>query len=125
MNEFEPMKPIGTYSPFIRAGDTIYISGQIALDSDRGVLISESVKEQVEQTFKNLKSVVEAAGAMLRHVVKITIHVTDLTCYDEVNDVMQQYFTAPFPARALVEVSRLPKDALIEMDAIVVLTESK
>ena len=119
------MKPIGTYSPFIKAGDTIYISGQIALDADRGVLVSESVKAQIEQTFKNLKSVVESAGATLSDIAKMTIYVADLACYDEVNAVMQQYFSAPFPARALVEVSRLPKDALIEMDAIVVLTGSK
>ncbi len=95
------------------------MSGQIPVDPDSGELVQGPIEKIISQVFKNLQTVVEDAGAELGQVVKLTVYVTDLKYFEDVNKVMQTYFSAPYPARALIEVSRLPKDALIEMDAIV------
>jgi reactive intermediate/imine deaminase len=110
---------IGTYSQAIRAGNTIYISGQIPLNPKTMTMCDGDFHAHVKQAFDNLKAVVTAADAVLSDIVKLTIFLRDMNQFSIVNEIMATYFDAPYPARAVVEVSRLPKDALIEMDAIV------
>jgi len=111
---------IGTYSQGVRAGNTVYVSGQIPLVPDTGEIVSGDIEAQIRRTFDNLRGVVEAAGATLAQVAKLNIYLTDLSCFPQVNEVMAQYFVAPYPARAAVEVAALPKGVAVEMDAIVV-----
>ena len=111
---------IGPYSQAIRAGNTIYISGQIPLNPESMMMIEGDFHAHVKQAFDNLKAVVIAAGAVLSDIVKLTIFLRDMNQFSMVNDIMATYFVVPYPARAVVEVSRLPKDALIEMDAVVI-----
>jgi reactive intermediate/imine deaminase len=110
---------IGTYSQAVRAGDTLYLSGQIGLDPANGQLV-QGIESQIERVFGNLKAVAEAAGASLGDVVKLTIYLTDLANFARVNEVMARYFTQPYPARAAVGVASLPRGALVEADAIIV-----
>lgn len=112
---------LGPYSQAVRVDNVVYISGQIPLVPDTMVLIEGDIKLQAEQVFKNLLAVAEAAGGDLSDCVKLNISVTDLNGFDQVNAVMSQYFSSPYPARACVEVAALPKSALIEVDAILVL----
>lgn len=109
---------IGPYSQAIRAGDTLYLSGQIALDPASGAMLGASAVEQAEQVMRNLKAVLEAAGASFDQLVRCTIFLKDLGDFAAVNAVYARYMPSPPPARACVEVSRLPKDALVEIDAI-------
>jgi len=109
---------IGTYSQAIRHGDTVYVSGQIPLDPATGELVSEDIDAQITQVFENLKAVAAAADSDLARALKITVFLTDLGHFAKVNEVMTQYFTEPYPARAAVEVAGLPKGALVEADAI-------
>ena len=111
---------IGTYSQAIKSGNTVYISGQIPLDPGTMKLVT-GFENQANQAFKNLKAVVDASGGYLSDIVKINIYLTDLSNFSKVNEIMANYFTKPFPARAAVEVSALPKQAEIEMDAIAIL----
>lgn len=113
---------IGTYSQAVRVGNTIYISGQIPLDPKTMTMVDGDFRTHVKQAFDNLKAVVIAADAVLLDIVKLTIFLRDMNQFSIVNEVMATYFDAPYPARAVVEVSRLPKDALIEVDAIVCVT---
>lgn len=117
-----PLAPraIGPYSQAIKAGQTIYLSGQIPLDPDNMTLVADDITAQAHQVFKNLQSVTLAAGGALSDIVRLSIYLTDLTQFNLVNDVMTQYFTAPYPARTTIEVAGLPKDAKIEVDAIMV-----
>jgi reactive intermediate/imine deaminase len=108
---------IGTYSQAIRHNDTVYISGQIPLDPATGELV-EGIDAQIRQVFENLKAVAEAAGSELSQALKVTVFLTDLAHFAAVNEVMTQYFSQPFPARAAVEVSGLPKGAEVEADAV-------
>ena len=108
---------IGTYSQAIRHNDTVYISGQIPLDPATGELV-EGIDAQIRQVFENLKAVAEAAGSELSQALKVTVFLTDLAHFAAVNEVMAQYFSQPFPARAAVEVSGLPKGAEVEADAV-------
>jgi reactive intermediate/imine deaminase len=110
---------IGTYSQAVRCGDTLYLSGQIGLDPASGQLV-EGVENQVQRVFANLKAVAEAAGASLASVAKLTVYLTDLGNFARVNEAMAQYFSQPYPARAVVGVASLPRGALIEADAIIV-----
>jgi reactive intermediate/imine deaminase len=110
---------IGTYSQAVRAGNTLYLSGQIGLDPKTGLLV-EGIDKQIDRVFVNLKAVAEAAGASLADVVKLSVYLTDLTNFARVNEVMARYFSQPYPARAVVGVVSLPRGALIEADAIVV-----
>jgi len=114
---------IGTYSQAVRAGDTVYVSGQIPLVPATGAIVAGDVEAQIRQTFDNLRAVVQAAGAELSALVKLTIFLTDLGSFPVVNTVMAEYFSEPYPARAAVEVAALPKGVAVEMDAIVVLDE--
>ena len=112
---------IGTYSQAVRHQQTVYISGQIPLVVETMEFISDDIKEQIHQVFKNLSAISVAAGGDLNHIVKLNIFLTDLSCFATVNQIMAEYFQQPFPARAAVGVSELPKGALVEMDAIMAL----
>ena len=109
---------IGTYSQAIRAGNTVYLSGQIPLDPATGELVTGDIEAQVRRVFDNLLAVAQAAGGDLSHVVKLTVYLTDLAHFALVNRVMAEYFSQPYPARAAVGVSALPRGAAVEMDGI-------
>jgi reactive intermediate/imine deaminase len=111
---------IGTYSQAIRAGDTVYLSGQIPLDPQTMELVSGGAEPQIRQVFHNLMAVAEAAGGTLADVAKLTVYLTDLGDFSTVNEVMAEYFTEPYPARAAIGVAQLPKGATVEMDAVLV-----
>ena len=111
---------IGTYSQAVRAGETVYLSGQIPLDPETMELVGGGVDAQIRQVFDNLAAVAEAAGGGLADVVKITVYLTDLGNFARVNEIMAQYFDEPYPARAAIGVAGLPKCAVVEMDAILV-----
>lgn len=111
---------IGTYSQAVQAGNTIYLSGQIPLDPDTMMLINDSFEAEVHQVFKNLRAVLNAAGGDLSNLVKLNIFMTDLSNFTTVNEIMAEYFHEPYPARAAVEVSGLPKGATIEADGIAI-----
>lgn len=114
---------IGTYSQAVKAGTTVYISGQIPLKPDTMEMVSEDFSEQTTQVFDNLKAVCEAAGGSTNDLVKMTIYLTDLSHFATVNEIMTQYFGQPYPSRAAVEVSALPKGAQVEVDGIMELPE--
>ena len=109
---------IGTYSQAVKAGSTVYMSGQIPLDPASMQLAGEDMRVQISQVFDNLQAVAEAAGGTLDHVVKLNIFLTDLAHFPLVNEVMSKYFSKPYPARAAIGVAALPKDAGVEMDAV-------
>jgi len=109
---------IGTYSQAVRAGDTVYVSGQIPLDPANGILISGDIEAEIRRVFENLRAIAEAAGGTLQDVVKLTVFLTDLGCFPKVNEIMATFFTAPFPARAVVGVAALPRAARVEMECI-------
>ena len=111
---------IGTYSQAIKAGDTVYMSGQIPLDPKTMELV-EGFEAQTVQVFENLKAVAEAAGGSLADIAKLNIFLTDLGNFATVNEIMSRYFQQPYPARAAIGISALPKGAQVEMDAIMVL----
>ncbi len=111
---------IGTYSQAIRAGGTVYLSGQIPLVPETMELVGGGAEFQIRQVFDNLMAVAEAAGGTLADVVKLTVYLTDLGDFPAVNEIMAEYFTEPYPARAAIGVAQLPKGAAVEMDAIVV-----
>jgi reactive intermediate/imine deaminase len=109
---------IGTYSQAVRAGDTVYVSGQIPLDPASGVLVSGDIEAEIRRVFDNLQAIAEAAGGTLQNAVKLTVFLTDMTCFPKVNEIMATYFTAPYPARAAVGVASLPRGARVEMECI-------
>ncbi|RTE85773.1 MULTISPECIES: RidA family protein [Gammaproteobacteria] len=109
---------IGTYSQAVKIGTTVYLSGQIPLLPETMTMISEDFQDQAEQVFKNLSAVCEAAGGELQDMVKVQIYLTDLGQFAVVNEVMAKYFEQPYPARAAIEVSALPKGAQIEIDGV-------
>ncbi|HEY8856427.1 MAG TPA: RidA family protein [Rugosibacter sp.] len=111
---------IGPYSQAVQAGNTVYLSGQIGLDPAT-MQMADGIDAQIVRVFENLKAVSEAAGANLNDAVRVTIYLTDLANFSKVNEVMAQYFTAPYPARAAVGVKALPRDALVEADAVLVI----
>jgi reactive intermediate/imine deaminase len=112
---------IGPYSQAVRAGNTVYFSGQIPLDPTTGDIVSGGIEAQARQAFDNLKAVAEAAGGSLDKIVRLGLYLTDLGQFAVVNAVMQDYFQAPFPARSTIEVSGLPKGAGFEVDAVMVI----
>lgn len=109
---------IGTYSQAVKVNNTVYLSGQIPLVPATMEIISEDFTEQTQQVFKNLVAVCEAAGGNINDMVKVNIFLQDLANFATVNEVMSQYFQQPYPARAAVQVARLPKDVSIEIDGI-------
>lgn len=112
---------IGPYSQAIKLGNLVFTSGQIGLNPDTGELIGASTEEQARQAFTNLKAVAEEAGGSLANVVKFTLFLTDLSEFAQVNAIMQEYVSAPFPARSTVGVASLPKGARFEVEAILAL----
>lgn len=113
---------IGTYSQAIGSGNTVYLSGQIGLDPASMQLV-EGIDAQIRRVFANLAAVAEAAGGSLADVVKLNVFLTDLGHFTKVNEIMAEYFTQPYPARAAVGVASLPRGALVEADAVMVLGE--
>ena len=111
---------IGTYSQAVRAGDTVYLSGQIGLDPESMQLV-EGFEAQAERVFDNLKAVAEASGGTLANTVKLNIYLVDLSNFAKVNEIMARYFEQPYPARAALGVKELPRGALVEADAVLVL----
>lgn len=109
---------IGTYSQAVKVGQTVYLSGQIPLQASSMTMISDDFAEQTHQVFRNLRAVCQAAGGDLKHIVKLNIFMTDLSNFGTVNSIMAEYFSEPYPARAALGVSQLPRDSRIEMDAI-------
>ena len=111
-------KAIGTYSQAIRAGHTVYVSGQIPLDPATGELVSGEMEAQVRRVFENLKAIASAAGGSLADAAKLTVYLTDLGHFQLVNRVMAEYVPQPYPARAAVGVAALPRGAAVEIDCI-------
>jgi reactive intermediate/imine deaminase len=109
---------IGTYSQAVRAGNTLYISGQIPLDPATGNLVSGDIDAEIRRCFDNLKAIAHAAGSSLDHAVKLSVFLTDLVHFPRVNEVMATYFAKPYPARAAVGVASLPKGARVEVECI-------
>lgn len=114
---------IGTYSQAIKSGTTVYLSGQIPLVPETMQVISEDFAEQAHQVFKNVKAVCEAAGGSMNHLAKVNIFLVDLGNFAVVNEIMSQYFEQPYPARAAVQISALPKGVQIEIDGVMELPE--
>lgn len=108
---------IGTYSQAVRAGECVYLSGQIGLDPRTGELVG-GIDAQIERVFLNLRAVAEAAQGGFAHVVRVTVYLADLAHFSKVNEAMARHFSEPYPARATVGVASLPRGALIEVDAI-------
>jgi len=112
-------KALGTYSQAIDTGNTIYLSGQVPLDPDTMELV-EGEEEQIRQVFKNIQAVCDAAGVSLDDIVKLNVYLSDLSVFAKVNDVMNELFSEPYPARAAIQVAKLPLDSLIEVEGIIV-----
>jgi reactive intermediate/imine deaminase len=109
---------IGTYSQAVRAGDTVYVSGQIPLDPATGTLVSGDIDAEIRRVFDNLAAIAVAAGGSLANVVKLSVFLTDLTHFPRVNEIMATYFQQPYPARAAIGVAALPRGARVEMECI-------
>ncbi len=109
---------IGTYSQAVKVNHTVYLSGQIPLIAKTMTVVEGDFAAQAEQVFKNLVAVCEAAGGGINDMVKVNIFLTDLSNFATVNEIMSKYFSQPYPARAAVQVSRLPKDVEIEIDGV-------
>jgi reactive intermediate/imine deaminase len=113
-------KAIGPYSQAIRAGNTVYLSGQIPLVPETMEIVSEDIKEQTTQVFQNLQAVCEAAGGSLKDIVKLNIFMTDLGNFAAVNEVMTEFFQPPYPARAAMGVRALPRNVSVEIEGVMV-----
>ena len=112
---------IGTYSQAIRAGDTVYLSGQIPLDPATMQLVTGDIEAEIRRVFENLKAVAEAAGGSLANAVKMTVFLTDLAHFAKVNEIMASYCSQPYPARAAVGVAQLPRGARVEIEGVLYL----
>lgn len=119
----EAPEAIGTYSQAIKIHDTVYLSGQIALDPSTMQLVEGDMTEQIRQVFQNLQAVITAAGGNFYDIVKLNVYLTDLADFPLVNQIMAELFSPPYPARAAVGVAELPKGAKIEIDGILVLRD--
>jgi len=114
-------KPIGPYSQAIKANGFVYVSGQVALDPKNGEMMAGDIAQQTERALENLKAIVEASGTQLNHVVKTTVYLKNMDDFPAMNEVYARFFTLSPPARSTVQEVRLPKDALVEIDAIAAL----
>jgi 2-iminobutanoate/2-iminopropanoate deaminase len=114
-------KAIGPYSPALKAGNLLFLSGQIPLDPRTGVLVGGGIEAQTEQVMRNIAALLEAAGASFRQVVRTTVFLTDMADFGAMNAVYAMFVADPPPARATVQVTRLPRDARVEIDVIAVL----
>lgn len=115
---------IGTYSQAIQHGELVFLSGQIALCPQTMQLCSDEITAQIEQVFVNLSAVCVAAGGTIANVVKLNVYLTDLGHFPLINEAMTRYFNAPYPARAVIGVSALPRGALVEVDGLMVLAKA-
>ena len=113
---------IGPYSQAVQWGDVVFISGQIPLDPENGQLNNATFEDETNKVLDNLEAICQEAGGTLDHILKLTIYLTDLSNFDVVNSIMASRFSEPFPARATLEISKLPKEVSIEMDAILSIT---
>jgi len=113
---------IGPYSQAVQWGDVVFISGQIPLEPENGQLNNATFEDETNQVLDNLEAICQEAGGSLDHILKLTIYLTDLSKFDVVNSIMASRFSEPFPARATLEISKLPKEVSIEMDAILSIT---
>jgi 2-iminobutanoate/2-iminopropanoate deaminase len=114
-------KAIGPYSPALKVGNLLFLSGSIPLDPASGQLVPGGIVEQTTQVMENIKSLLEAAGASVNHVARTTVFMVDLGEFAQMNEIYAKYFTAPYPARSTVQVVKLPKDVRVEIDVIAVL----
>jgi len=114
-------KPIGPYSQAVKSGGFVFASGQVALDPKTNEFFGGDIRQQTERVMENIKAIVEAAGSNLHHVVKTTVFLKDMNDFSAMNEVYAKYFAAAPPARSTVQVARLPKDALVEIEVIVAL----
>lgn len=112
-------KAVGTYSQAVKVGKTVYVSGQIALDPATGEMQQSSIDVEIRRVFDNLKAIISAAGGSFSQVVRATIFLTDFGTFPVLNKIMAEYFAEPYPSRATVQVSALPKGANVEIDCIV------
>ena len=112
---------IGPYSQAIRAGSLLFVSGQIPLDPETGKMVDGDLAAQTHRVFRNLRAILEAAGASFDNVVRTTVYLADMNDFPAMNDIYGTYFTAPAPARATIQAARLPRDAKVEIDLIAVL----
>lgn len=115
---------IGTYSQAVRHGNTLYLSGQIPLDPQSMEVVEDDIQARIRQVLNNLKAVLEATGLGMDDIVKLNVFLTDLGCFADVNTVMAEFFSLPYPARAAVQVAALPKGVDVEMDAIAAFTQN-
>ncbi len=113
-------KALGPYSPAVKLGDFVYLSGQIPLDPKTGEIVGETIEEQTHQVMKNIEAVLSDMGLGFRHIVKTTIFIKDLNDFDSLNNVYASYLEDPYPARSCVEVARLPKDVKVEIECMVI-----
>jgi 2-iminobutanoate/2-iminopropanoate deaminase len=111
-------KPIGPYSQAIRSNGFLYVSGQVALDPATGEFVGTDIRQQTQRTLENIKGILEAAGSNMHHVVKTTVFLKDINDFAAMNEVYAKFFTMAPPARSTVEVARLPKNALVEIEVI-------
>ena len=111
-------KPIGPYSQAIKSGGLLFLSGQVALDPKTNEFTAGDIRQQTERTLENIKGILEASGANLHHVVKTTVFLKDMNDFSAMNEVYGRYFTSAPPARSTVQVARLPKDALVEIEVV-------
>jgi 2-iminobutanoate/2-iminopropanoate deaminase len=109
-------KPIGPYSQAVKTGGFLFLSGQVALDPKSGEMAGGDIRQQTERVMENIKGILEAAGSNLHHVIKTTVFLKDINEFPAMNEVYGRYFTAAPPARSTVQVARLPKDALVEIE---------
>jgi len=118
-------KPVGPYSQAIKAGNFLFIAGQIPLDPKTGKIVGENIKEQAKRALENIKAIVEAAKGRLEDIVKVNVYIRDIKLFGEFNEVYEEFFGEHKPARAVVEVSGLPKDVLVEIEAIAYIPRRK
>ncbi len=111
-------KPIGPYSQAVKTNGFLYLSGQVALDPKTNEMYAGDIRQQTERVLENIKGILEAAGSNLHHVIKTTVFLKDMNEFPAMNEVYGRYFTAAPPARSTVQVARLPKDALVEIEVI-------
>ena len=114
-------KPIGPYSPAIKVGNLLFLSGSIPLDPVSGALVAGGITEQTTRVLENIKGLLDAAGASFHNVARTTVFMVDLGDFGEMNEVYSKYFSAPYPARSTVQVVKLPRDVRVEIDVIAVL----
>ena len=114
-------KPIGPYSPAIRAGNLLFVSGQVGFDPATGALVDGGISAQTEQVMCNIRTLLQAAGTDFAHVVRTTVYLADMGEFAKMNEVYGRYVVAPPPARSTVQVARLPRDARVEIDVIAVI----